>query len=273
MEIHLPMDVVITDGDEKFTELDFYYGSKALEGTSEIITVLTNAILNQEVVTKIPSIEGINASFRNNYEGSFGQKFILKIVGDEQQKAFRAMGENAFFDLVSFYLSRPSMVPYEFTMNRSKKIADGMKELYIPLMKRLHIPLLKLHKPIEEQNYKVLLKRKRTELVEYNPKTLDNLEIETLDKERMVIQASVTRFNRLTGTGRVILEEDSESISFEPAINWRGFPDKQKKKLSRNLDANNQADEFTTLKLEVTIIRNYFGAIKKLSLHRVIIEA
>lgn len=272
MEIHLPMDVVITDGDDAFSELDFYYGSKALEGTSEIISILTNTILNQVVVTKIPSIEGINASFRNNYEGSFGQKFMLKIVGPEQQKNFNRIGESTFFDLICFYLSRPTMVPYQFRTARAQRLLSDMEDLYIPLMKRLHNPLLKLHKPIEEQNYNVLLKRRRTNLVEFNKSTLENLEIETPDRDRVVIEGSVTRFNRLTGTGRIILQEDSESISFEPSIPWRDFPNNQRRKLSRNLDANTQADEFTTLTMEVTAIRNYIGEIKKYLLHRVVVE-
>ncbi|MHA0984662.1 hypothetical protein ACR9GO_18825 [Kosakonia cowanii] len=272
MEIHLPMDVVITDGAEEFTELDFYYGAKALEGTSEIVAILTNTILNREVVTKVPSIEGINSSFRNNYEGSFGQKFILKIVGEELQRAFREIGERTFFDLVCYYLSRPTMSPYEFNTARARRIINEMRDLYIPLMKRLHNPLLKLHKPIEQQSYKVLLKHKRKKLIEYNRNTLANLEIETPDRERIIINASVTRFNRLTGTGRIILDEDAESVSFEPAILWRDFPRREKKKLSRNLDANNQVDDFTTLTLEVTPVRDYIGAIKKYSLHKVIIE-
>lgn len=272
MDIHIPMEVLISDGTQQFTELDFYHGSKALEGTSEAIAVLSNVILNREVVTKVPSIEGINAIFRNSYEGSFGQRFELKIVGPRQKDNYHKIGERAFFDVLRFYLSRPLMTDFEFAMMKSRHIVEELSEHHSSIMKRLYNPFLKLHKPIEEQHYSVTLKRARTSIVRYDESSLGNLTREIIDDNRIVIQASITRFNRLTGTGRMILEEDSESISFEPAILWRDFPMPQKKKLSRNLDANNQVENFTTLTLEVTAIRNYLGEVKKYSLHQVILD-
>ncbi|EEH92576.1 MULTISPECIES: hypothetical protein [Citrobacter freundii complex] len=272
MEIHVPMEVVVSDGEERFTELDFYYGSKALEGTSEIITVLTNTILNREVVTKIPSIEGIAASFRTSYEGSFRQRFMLKITGDQQRQNYTSIGEGAFLDVMSYYLTRPLLTPYVFEYRRAARIVEELQPDYRSLMKRLYGPLLKLHKPIEEQNYTVELKRRRTNLVRYDHSTLENLIIERADEERIIIDASITRFNRLTGTGRLILEEDSDSVSFEPAFLWREFPAEQKRKLSRNLDVNTDNENFTRLRLEVTTIRNFLGEIKKYSLHRVIMD-
>lgn len=272
MEIHVPMEVVVSDGEDRFTELDFYYGSKALEGTSEIITVLSNTILNREVVTKIPSIEGIAATFRTSYEGSFRQRFMLKITGDEQRRRFEAIGEGAFLDVMSYYLTRPLLTQYEFSYRRASKIVEELQPDYRSLMKRLYGPLLKLHKPVEEQNYTVELKRRRTNLVRYNHVTLENLIVERADAERIIIEASITRFNRLTGTGRLILEEDSESVSFEPFLPWREFPAEQRRKLSRNLDANTDDANFTRIRLEVTTIRNFLGEIKKYSLHRVIMD-
>ncbi|MDA2738921.1 hypothetical protein PDQ75_27770, partial [Bacillus cereus group sp. Bc015] len=92
------------------------------------------------------------------------------------------------------------------------------------------------------------------------------------DDERIIIEASITRFNRLTGTGRLILEEDSDSVSFEPSYLWRDFPADQKRRLSRNLDVNTDNGDFTRVRLEVTSIRNFLGVIKKYSLHRVITD-
>lgn len=272
MDIHIPMEVLISDGTQRFTELDFYHGSKALEGTSEAIAVLSNAILNREVVTKVPSIEGINAIFRNSYEGSFGQRFELKIVGDRQKDNYRRIGERAFFEVMGFYLTRPLMTDFEFTMLKSRRIVDELSEHHSSIMKRLYNPFLKLHKPIEEQHYSLSIKRARTQIVRYDELSLVNLTKEIIDDNRIIIQASITRFNRLTGTGRMILEEDSESVSFEPAIHWRDFPLPQKRKLSRNLDANNQVEAFTTLTLEVSVIRNYLGEVKKYSLHQVVLD-
>lgn len=272
MEIHVPMEMVVSDGEERFTELDFYYGSKALEGTSEIVTVLTNTILNREVVTKIPSIEGITASFRTSYEGSFRQRFMLKITGEEQRRNYGAIGEGAFLDVMSYYLTRPLLTPYNFTYKRAARIVKELESDYSSLMKRLYGPLLKLHKPIEEQNYTVELKRRRTNLARYDHTTLENLIVECADDERIIIEASITRFNRLTGTGRLILEEDSESVSFEPSYLWRDFPADQKRWLSRNLDVNTDNGDFTRVRLEVTSIRNFLGVIKKYSLHRVITD-
>lgn len=187
MDIRIPMEVVVSDGEQRFSELDFYHGSKALEGTSEAIAVLSNAILNREVVTKVPSIEGINTIFRNSYEGSFGQRFELKIVGPRQIENYNRIGERAFFEVLGFYLTRPLMNDFEFKMVKSRRIVDELSEHYIPIMKRLYNPFFKLHKPVEEQHYSVSLKRARTQIVRYNEVSLGNLIREEVDEQRIII--------------------------------------------------------------------------------------
>lgn len=272
LEKHIPMDIVIASGESKYRELDFYIGSKALEGTAEAISLATNTILNNDVATKVPSIDGIMSSFMLSFEGSFGQAFMLKIVGDEQRARFEAIGESSFFQLLKYYLSKPMKQEFKFTTKKAMILCEELKDHESSLMKRIYGPLLKMHKPIEGQGYSVTLRKSGKRLLKYNSETLENLISENTDAGRVVIDASITRFNRLTGTGRLILEEDSESVSFEPSFPWKSFPKDQKKKLSKNLDDNNESDDFSKVKMEASVIRNYLGEIKRYSIHRVILD-
>jgi hypothetical protein len=270
--VEIPMDITIGTGETPFDELDFYYGAKAIEGASEIVALTAQTILTGELVKHVPSIEGIRASFRKSFVSSYGQRFVLNIYGSEQVRVLEYLGEDGFFELFSHYVGLAIG-----NLNKiEKKVAISWHDKYIKddveLIERLSQPLLRLHKPIENQGYKISINRRRTNVINFNKKSLEYITSETLDPQKIIIEAVITRFNSLTGTGRLLMDREAQSISFSPSMLWKKFPAKQRKLLSKNLDGNNASEDFVPLKLEVSRITGPQGIIKHLKLHRVIIE-
>lgn len=270
--VDIPMDVTIGTGESEFDDLDFYYGSKAIEGTSEIVALTAQTILSGELVKHVPSVEGIRASLRKSFVSSYGQRFVLNVYGVEQVRVLNYLGEDGFFELFSHYvgLAVGAYVPI------TKKVAISWHDKYVKddvdLIQRLRQPLLRLHKPIENQGYKVNINKRRSLVIGFDRKTLNYISHEELEPNKIIVEAVVTRFNSLTGTGRVIMGRDTQSISFSPARSWNTYAAKQRKALSRNLDGNNAVEDFMPLTLEVSRVLGSGGVVKHFKLHRVILE-
>lgn len=270
--VEIPMDVTIGSGESKFTDLDFYYGAKAIEGTSEIVSLTAQTILSGQLVKHVPSVEGIRGSFRKSFVSSYGQRFVLNIYGVEQVRVLNYLGEDGFFELFSHYVGLAVGVYSPITKRVAKSWHDKYVKDDVDLVQRLRQPLLRVHKPIESQGYKVNINKRRSLIFGFNRETLDYISREELEPKKVTIQAVVTRFNSLTGTGRVLVDRDAQSISFSPARSWNAFPAKQRKALSRNLDGNNAAEDFMPLTLEVSRVLGAGDVVKHLKLHQVLLD-
>ena len=270
--VDIPMDVTIGTGESDFDDLDFYYGSKAIEGASEIVALTTQTILSGHLVKHVPSVEGIRASLRKSFVSSYGQRFVLNVFGVEQVRVLNYLGEDGFFELFSHYIGLATGVYTPI----NKKVAKSWHDKYVhddvELIQRLRQPLLRLHKPIENQGYSVKINKRRSFVVGFDKKTFDYISHEELDPKKFTIEAVVTRFNSLTGTGRLIMDRDARSVSFSPARSWNTFAARQRKELSRNLDGNNAVEDFKPLTLEVSRVLGVGEVVKHFKLHRVVVE-
>ena len=268
----IPMDVTIGSGEAEFEELDFYYGAKAIEGTSEVVSLVADTILNRTLTKQIPSIEGIRANFKKSFVGSFGQRFELNITGTEQVRVLEWLGEDGFFQIMQHYIGQAVGVDYEITNPIALSWANTYIEDDVDLIQKIRNPLLRLHKPIERQGYKIKLNKRRTTISTFNDSTFQYLSHEITEAEPVTIAAVITRFNKLTGTGRLILGADEKSISFAPARSWRIFPQRQRKFFSRNLDLNNGSENFTPINLEVIRVLGRNDVVKHYKINRVIAD-
>jgi len=265
------MDIVIGDGDAVFKELDFYYGAKAIEGASELATILTHSILNQDTLKQVPSAKGIRTNFKKSFTGSFGQKFEIEITGPEQARVLNYLGEDGFFQIFNYYIGLVTGVRSPIT----KDVAIRWEQTYIKdaveLTDKITAPLCRLHNPVEHQGYSLEIRKRRTRLSTLDRNTLEYIKHEVAEEETVLIQAAITRFNKLTGTGRLLLDNEGESISFSPKKNWKFFNYSQRKAFSSNLDADNSAKTFLPLTLEVQRILDVHDVIKHLRVVRVVL--
>lgn len=268
----IPMDVTISTGANEFQDLDFYYGAKALEGTSEVVALVAHTILNETLTKQVPSIEGIRANLRKSFVGSHGQKFELEIFGSEQLRVFRYIGKEGFFQIMEYYIGLATGVSSEITKDSAIRWERSYIKDDVDLIKRIREPLLRIHKPIENQGYKVKINRGKKTVSEFNEKTLEYIAHEVQDTKSIIIEAVITRFNSLTGTGRLLTDENLPSVSFSPKNQWKTFQFKQRKIFSKNLDRNNASEEFLPIRLEVLKVTGTQNTIKHYRVIRVVLE-
>lgn len=268
----IPMDVTIGTGDSQFEKLDFYYGAKAIEGTSEVVLLVADTILNRTLTKQVPSIEGIRANFKKSFIGSFGQRFELNITGEEPVRVLNWLGEDGFFQIMQHYIGLATGVEYEITKPVAISWARTYVEDDVDLVQKIRNPLLRIHKPIENQGYKITLNKRRSPIAILNDDTFQFLSHEVSEEKTTIISGVITRFNKLTGTGRLIHGAEDKSISFAPARSWKIFPRVQKKTFSRNLDRNNGVEDFLPIELEVTRVLGRNNVVKHYKIHRVVLD-
>ncbi|WP_160018012.1 hypothetical protein [Pseudomonas sp. 8O] len=262
----IPFSFKFDSGTANFTKLGLYYGANALGALSEIMSITTHAILHDEVKDHTTAVRGFSVDFKNSHTGSFVQKFEIELTSEETVRTMNYLGVDSYVELLAIHLALPLGSPMALETVSAKRWFRSYMNNGEELLARLHNPLKNLHKPVYGQGYQMVLSKARTPLVGFNERTHDYLTTSITSDHRENIQMAVSRFNARTGTGRFILDNEADSVSFSP---FRGvIAQNAKRKLADSLrDLAN--DQFTAVTAEVTRVTSRDGRIKHYYLHSV----
>lgn len=262
----IPFSFKFDSGANQFTKLGLYYGANALGALSEIVAITTHAILHDEVRDQTTAVRGFSVDFKNSHTGSFVQKFEVELTDPETIKTINYLGVDAYVELLAIHIALPLGNPLALQTVAAKRWFRSYMNNGEELLTRLQNPLKNLHKPVYGQGYQMVLSKSRTPLVGFNERTHDYLTSSVRNDHREIIHMAVSRFNTRTGTGRFILDNEADSVSFSP---FRGvIAQKAKSKLADSLrDLAN--DRFTVVEAEVTRVSARDGRIKHYLLHSV----
>lgn len=266
--INLDMDVVVGHGQDDFEELEMTSGIKVFSGASDITQITASTILDDSVPKKSTSIHGLRNIFKHTFDGSFGQKFCVRIEDPEKITRFNEIGKTVFFDVMSYYISKGMGEVHNLTNQASIDLANELEPLERTLLNRIQDPIENMHRTVDKQGYNVLLRRRTPQrkiiIAKMDSATLYNINIEHESPQPVQENVIITRFNMLTGTGRLLLDRQSDSIAFRHALNWEHVLQSQKNKFSRNLDVNNRGgrDAFIPITISAIELRNHIGELK-----------
>lgn len=267
--IEVPMSVTFSDGDAQYEDLDLYYGSKAMEGTSSTVLLTSHAVLNKTVVKQTPSAKGMRGVFKLSHDGSFKQDFVLQIYGEKQINTYNTLGRIAFKQLLTQHIRMSlGLSEIELSARARSWFMHEMSGADV-LFNRLKNPLYMMHKSIENQGHSVSLIVSGDRIASLTSRTLDYLKAEIPDQDRVVLDLAVSRFNVRTGTGRFIFDYESDSTSFSSQL-WRAFNPTQIHALATSLERLARG-VFSPIRAEVTRVMTIHGDLKHYVLHQVII--
>lgn len=266
--INLDMDVVVGHGQNDFEELEMNSGIKVFAGASDITQITTSTILDDSVPKKSTSIHGLRNMFKHTFDGSFGQNFDLRIDDPEKIKRFNEIGRIVFFDVMSYYISKGMGIAHNLKSQKAIDLVERLKPLEKQLLIRIQEPIQNLHKTVEKQKYNVLLRRRTANkefvVAKMDAQTLFNINVEHESAQPVEEDVIITRFNMLTGTGRLLLDRQADSVAFRHHLNWEHVLQSQKNKFSRNLDRNNRGgkDAFIPITISAYELRDHIGELK-----------
>lgn len=266
MKTEYKFNIVFTDGESKFDYLDGYYGSQSLVGISQSLLIAINAFLNRQIITQARAAKGFHLSFETSKRGSLIQQIYLTITDPTLHEVLIALEINGIYDLLKWSILNGVGITYNSTKKSVKGIIKTLRSKNDDLHEKLDDALLRAHQPIKYQGLNIIVKLNQTEIVTFNKSTLDFLETEIVDNEVKIIDAFVTRFNVLTGTGRLIINEYSRSIPFYPV---EDLEEDSKIMLAENL-AKVSRGEFDHIRFFVSEITSKDGRLKRYNLHNIV---
>lgn len=214
--MRLTFNIKFDSGSNNFDGLNMYYGADALGGFAEAISLTTHAIVNNTVVKQTPAARGFKLDFKESHSGSYLQKISLEFTDEEAIRVVNHLGVKGFMELLIFHLASPLGLRPAITRNAAIRWHRSDMDDSEKLLERLERPLERIHHPVNGQGYQITLIKDRTPIIGFNERTYDYLAGSTVSENLETIEAAVSRFNARTFTGRVIEEEDSDSISFSP---------------------------------------------------------
>jgi hypothetical protein len=255
----LELDVVISAPEG---EIDMQFGLDTLRGTSDVVSLITEAILAGEMPAsgrRTHRSNDVRTKLKQSFKGSFGQRFSIEISNPKLKKKLRDMGDAVFLDVLSYFILEALYLDSGNLSNEVSAVLDKLGGISDNLFKRVKNPLIEMHQISKYYKYDLKLRyRKRGEhthkqLVCLTEETSKKLTETTLENNTFTIDAVIIRYHSKTGNGRLHIRGASQFYSFGFAEVLGATKRIVRHKLSENLHINNLVDpeKGTYVKLRV----------------------
>lgn len=257
---------MIKSGDN---DVDMDYGLKTLSGTSRVVSTLAEAILKKEVSERRTSINDVRTQLKQSFKSSYGQNFCIEVNEPLLKRRLRKIGNDTFCEVMAFYIAESLFIPSDDLSPMAKEVVDDLEEVEDKLLDVLRRGLVDMHKITAMNSFNVELNHKprggHKRIATLTPKTAKHItETKEGDKD-YEITAIFTRFNSMTGNGRLIVKDDDKTTAFGLAKGLRFVPLEFKKKITANLHSNNglNKENWNYIKLKVKDLKLTSGEVVK----------
>lgn len=235
-------DVIIKSGNH---DVDMDYALRTLAGTSNVVCLLAEAILRGRIIERRTHVNDIRARLKHSFPSSYGQKFDIEVNDSTLVSRLNAMGRSVFSEVMGYYICEALYVEPNVLSADAQAIVDSLIGIEDELTKRIRSPLKDMHKVTTMNGYNVELNYRKPgsheRIITLNSETELNVsDTEILDL-RKNIAVVITRFNSMTGNGRLIIEglEHNGTVAFGFYDNLKYVSEEHKRRITQNLHHNN----------------------------------
>lgn len=254
------------NGDASDGRLDMYDASVSLQGFAKALSITTHALLNEgEIRKKGNRIDGAKIYINPSRKGSFEE--LITIVVANQEAIGASVVAAAFYDLVKWTWSKTLDLAYEPETPHVRKLQERIEPFIGDMEEALEIPLEQAHRPIKKfDDMTIVLKRQKAgEVITMNTETLKSVSLQTDSNIISGITGNVTRYNILSGIGRLYDDELERTVPF---MIHDDVTSRQKQLLTWSMHHAQNGDG-GKLDFEVKRVRTAKGVIKRYLVHNV----
>ncbi|MBU2872663.1 hypothetical protein [Marinobacter salexigens] len=248
-------------GDAEDGRLDMYDAAVSFQGFAKALSITAHALLNEgEIRRKGHRIEGGELYINPSRKGSFEQ--IVTFVVTNQDAIGVSVAAAAFYDLVKWTWSKTLELAYEPETPHVRKLAERIEPFIGEMEEALEIPLEQAQRPIKKNNGVVItIKRQKIgEVVRLDSETLEKVSLKTDNDITSNIKGNVTRYNILSGYGRLYIDELDRTVSFKIE---EGVSSMQKQLLTWSMHYAQETEGGGKLLFDAKCTRTARGVIKR----------
>ena len=261
-------EVIIKSGE---AEVDMDYALKTLAGTSSVVCLLAEAILRGRIIERRTHANDIRAKLKQSFKGSYGQRVDIDINDRTLIARLNAIGKPVFAEVMTYYICEALYIEGETLSIKAQEIVNGLVEIEDELTKRIRSPLNDMHKITNKSGFNVELNYKMRggegRVITLNSSTDDLISETEIDDARHDLRAVITRFNSMTGNGRLIVEgqEEHGTVAFGFYDSLRYVTEAYKLQITENLHHNNgrPSDAWEYISLSVNDLKIQSGDVVK----------
>jgi len=244
------------------SRLDLYDAGVSIQGMARALAISTHAFLNEgEIRKRANAATGAEIYISPSRRGSFQE--IITIILEHQAASTigLSVASSALWDLVKWTWSKAVELEYEPKTPRVKKLSERKEPFIGEIEEALEAPLEQFHRPVKQNRDVVIaVSRNRThDKVTLNSNTLDAVSLQYDDELMHGIVGNVTRYNILSGFGRIYVDELDRTVSFMLTDN---VTSNQKEFLTWSMDQANRGNG-GKVTFDATKVLSAKGAIKR----------
>ncbi|MFT6908548.1 MAG: hypothetical protein ACJAS1_005250 [Oleiphilaceae bacterium] len=255
-------------------EVDMQYGLQTLRGTSDVVSLIAEAILLGEISgvgKRTHRSNEVRTMLKLPFKGSYGQRFCLEISKPEYKQKLRRIGDDVFLEVLSYFILEALYLDSGELSPEASTLLDDIGQVSENLFKRVKRPLIEMHKISKyyKHNLKLRYKKrgnvKHTELVCLTEDTSNKLTETSIGEDIFVIEAIIIRYHSKTGNGRLHVRGGEQFFSFGFGGLLSATRRLLRTKLSENLHINNllEPEQGSFIQLRVKTIALPNGDIVK----------
>lgn len=212
--IAIPFKLTFRGGvyDNNVSEL--YDGIEALDGFSKMLHISTHAFINEKVIRKATALKGARIYRSASRPGSFVE--VINVVLEHPLEAMTAKFiYDGIYDTVK-YLGAKAIGKMDVPTNSRVKRLVRDEPFISSLEDSVLEPVKEMHRPIaKDRDVKVEIGKSRSPLVIMDKESYDYLKRGSLLDVEHDLSCNVTKLNALSPFGRLYLDEEGKTVSFE----------------------------------------------------------
>lgn len=243
---------------------DLYDGSKSLNGFSRAISIVAHALVNEEIIYKATAMKGIDIYRKASRKGSFVEIFEVYPYAAGVATGITA---NVFCDMLKYSFNLAVGKFYEPETRRVKQLLKRKEPIIGQLHEALEEPLKEMHRPIKKNaNVTIDVGSSRKKLIHFDQRTCEYLFNDIVSDLQEGIVGNVTKYNTLTGYGRMYIDSMSKTYSFKIED---FLSSTEKHFITWSLDEAYDNRGGGKLSLDVRTIETVDGVIKRIIVYKV----
>lgn len=255
--MEIPLDILV-QSPPNTVSINMKDGLLTFQGVVDIALTVTMTIANEKVPKQKTYKDDVRADMLDNFLGSYGINFNLIAENDAHQK-LDPLGKNVVVELISYFLAEALDQEALPLSTSAQNVINKLDKVGVELIAEIKGRMMRnAHQMLVNHGFDTKLRYRKTPKIKKDLQTFNEATFETLSAKvnptPKTIEVSITRFNNLTGNGRLQLVGQTETHAF--GFNaYKGVASKTKSLISSNLSSNTAVIDPKKLKVLKLLVK------------------